>query len=259
MSGFLQRMASGVLHSKPAIHPSIGTLFAPPRSRDAGIEAIETVSEFLVRPAQRHDDSPASTWAERGMTRENMTRTITGNVAGPPAESPAASPPAAGPAFAGAIDFEPLVALPQRSISAPQFIAHAPSPASAHEESSTSAERPQTPEDRIEINPDLKVNRQHQGQSAHPGESTIQPSTSLIAAPAAPARRDYASFASSAARAAAPAPVQASSRSQDEIEIHIGRIEVLAAPPRPAQPAASKPARKSIDLVEYLRRDRRVR
>lgn len=44
----------------------------------------------------------------------------------------------------------------------------------------------------------------------------------------------------------------------DEIEIHIGRIEVTAVPPPPpARPAP--PARKTLDLGEYLKRSRRTR
>jgi hypothetical protein len=47
-------------------------------------------------------------------------------------------------------------------------------------------------------------------------------------------------------------------RERDEIEIHIGRIEVTAVPQVAARPAAP-PARKSLNLDEYLkRRDRRA-
>ena len=51
---------------------------------------------------------------------------------------------------------------------------------------------------------------------------------------------------------------QAAGRERDEIQIHIGRIEVTAVPLAPAR-AASKPARKTLALDEYLKRgDRRV-
>jgi len=42
-------------------------------------------------------------------------------------------------------------------------------------------------------------------------------------------------------------------RQPDEIQIHIGRIEVTAAPPAPQRPEI-KPANKSPDLGEYLKR-----
>lgn len=40
----------------------------------------------------------------------------------------------------------------------------------------------------------------------------------------------------------------------DEIQIHIGRIEVVAVPPAPAPPASPKPQRHTPSLDEYLRR-----
>jgi hypothetical protein len=47
-------------------------------------------------------------------------------------------------------------------------------------------------------------------------------------------------------------------RDRDEIQIHIGRIEVTAVPQAPARPAP-RPARKTLSLDEYLKRgDRRV-
>jgi hypothetical protein len=42
-------------------------------------------------------------------------------------------------------------------------------------------------------------------------------------------------------------------RGPEDIRIHIGRIEVTAAPPAPARPAPA-PARKSPSLDEYLKR-----
>jgi hypothetical protein len=47
----------------------------------------------------------------------------------------------------------------------------------------------------------------------------------------------------------------ASEREPDEIQINIGRIEVVAVPPPAARPAAA-PARKSLNLEEYLKRRR---
>jgi hypothetical protein len=47
-----------------------------------------------------------------------------------------------------------------------------------------------------------------------------------------------------------------SEREPDEIQIHIGRIEVTAVPPPVSRPQ-TKPARKSLSLDEYLKRGRR--
>jgi hypothetical protein len=56
-----------------------------------------------------------------------------------------------------------------------------------------------------------------------------------------------------------PQPAAQPPREPDEIEIHIGRIEVTAAPQQAAPRPIAQPARKSLDLGEYLRRDRRSR
>jgi hypothetical protein len=58
-----------------------------------------------------------------------------------------------------------------------------------------------------------------------------------------------------------PRPVARPEREADEIQIHIGRIEVTAVQPLPAGPAASPrpaapPVRKSLRLDEYLRSSR---
>ncbi|HTT63299.1 MAG TPA: hypothetical protein VMG35_15700 [Bryobacteraceae bacterium] len=45
---------------------------------------------------------------------------------------------------------------------------------------------------------------------------------------------------------------QDSTRKADEIQIHIGRIEVTAMPPAPPRPA-SKPSRASLNLGDYLK------
>lgn len=49
-----------------------------------------------------------------------------------------------------------------------------------------------------------------------------------------------------------PALKRDESKQSEDIQIHIGRIEVMAVPPAPA-PRPAKPARKSLNLQEYLR------
>ena len=54
---------------------------------------------------------------------------------------------------------------------------------------------------------------------------------------------------------AVPRRAAASKSEPDEIQIHIGRIEVTAVPQTAPRPAAM-PASKSINLDEYLKRGR---
>jgi hypothetical protein len=76
--------------------------------------------------------------------------------------------------------------------------------------------------------------------------------TAHRAAPPAPAplqlRQRPISIAGQTARPA---------REPDEVHIHIGRIEVIAAAPSPPIGPPVKPARKSPSLDEYLNRGRR--
>jgi hypothetical protein len=52
-------------------------------------------------------------------------------------------------------------------------------------------------------------------------------------------------------------PTARSAREPDEVQIHIGRIEVTAVAPLPSNRPPVKPARKSPSLDEYLKRGRR--
>lgn len=58
-------------------------------------------------------------------------------------------------------------------------------------------------------------------------------------------------------RAVEAAPVANAKREPDEINIHIGRIEVSAAPAPAPLPRVSNKARQSVSLDEYLKRGRR--
>jgi hypothetical protein len=54
-----------------------------------------------------------------------------------------------------------------------------------------------------------------------------------------------------------PKRAEVSAREPDEIQIHIGRIEVVAVPQQQAARAPAKSTRKSVSLDEYLKRRRR--
>jgi len=48
-------------------------------------------------------------------------------------------------------------------------------------------------------------------------------------------------------------PVHATSQAPDEVQIHIGRIEVTAVPPAPARVSPAAPQRRAPSLDDYLK------
>jgi hypothetical protein len=153
------------------------------------------------------------------------------------------------PAIAEADTFQPLVASPQRRVvstppPAPQANANRQGQANATTQPSEAISPPR-----------------HQVTS--PERTDLQQTTRpLVPAPRIPVpamagARKALPFPPPSQRH--PQPPQSLVEEPDSVEIHIGRIEVLAAPSRPAQPAAPQSERKSLDLGEYLRRERRSR
>ncbi len=231
MSGFLQRLASGVLHAQPAIHPVVGTIWSPAGMQGpdmtkslATAETFESSVEVRVSPLPRRADAPAPP-ARQPSTQQPAKPQIPPERSAPVSES-AVHKDAEQPAIVEAVAFQPLV-------SSAVISALPPAP------QATSPE--------------------HTGPQPLHRIETARP---LVPAPPMPVpvpagARIAPSFPPPSQRQAQPAPSLA--EESDSIEIHIGRIEVLAAPPRPAQPAAPRPARKSLDLGEYLRGERRSR
>jgi hypothetical protein len=251
MSGFLQRLASGVLHAQPAIHPAVGTIWSAAGMTGPGMgeplataEPFESSVEVRVPPLPRRTDAPAPP-ATQPSTQQPAQPQIQPERSAPVSES-AVHKDAEQPAIAEAVAFQPLVASPQRRV----VSALPPAPqANANPQQSETIPPPR-----------------HQATSPeHAGAQPlhrIETARLLVPAPPIPVpapagARKAPSFLPPSQRQAQPAASLA--EEPDSIEIHIGRIEVLAAPPRPAQPAAPRPARKSLDLGEYLRGERRSR
>ena len=54
MSGFLQRLASGVLHAQPAIHPAVGTIWSTAGMNGPGMkEPLATQRGLPIRSCHR--------------------------------------------------------------------------------------------------------------------------------------------------------------------------------------------------------------
>jgi hypothetical protein len=230
MTGFLQRLASGVLHPESAIHPTVGTVWSAP-GMTGPAEPFESSVDVGVPPLARGADAPAL-----AATQPSIQQVVKSPIQ---SRRSAAIPETAVQALVEADDFQPLVAFPHRKgVSALPPVPHAAAdPQQSH---ANSAVRPQA------------TSPERTGPRPLPRIEVARPLVPAQAgAPTAP------SFLPPSPRQAQPAPSLA--QEPDSIEIHIGRIEVLAAPPRPAQQVAPRPARKSLDLAEYLRGNRRSR
>jgi len=224
MSGFLERLASGVLRANSSIHPSVGSIWSAPRSG----EAIESSSE--IQTSRRDDAPPRPPIEQRSHTAAQHTNQ----------PQPAPAPSAAPPTPAESVVFKPLVAVPQQET----FVAGQSELTLAHRE-----KLPREPEH--DTNPDR----------LRPivSPSRLVPATKTPTLPLSANRASPSFMPSQRPASSRPQSAQRPSGESDSIEIHIGRIEVLAAPQRAAQPAAPARPRKSVDLAEYLRRDRRAK
>lgn len=222
MSSYFHRLASQVLRPASAIHPFVGTLWSPPHN----VEPFESATELSIHPA-----ASRTTQAEP-IPHTQPLRSENNHEVAPHVET--SHQIIAKSAQETVLSVTPILPLIE------------PQPLSTQANiSSIDA----TQEFAIETHSD-----------------TPRP---LI--PQAPAQSQHLTLLSVAAAAKAPAAARANSplrqplpappaREPDEIEIHIGRIEVIAAqPPQQAPRVSPQAPRKSLDLGEYLRRDRRAR
>jgi hypothetical protein len=256
MSGFLQRLASGVLHAQRAIHPAVESIWSAPGISAPGkmpapgaAEPIEFSSEVLTPPPPRRVDTPGPPGTQTPGQLHSIPH------AQPEGSNPASDravdsraqlPAIARTVIAEGVPFQPLVVPPQR-----KGVSTLPPEQQANEATQPSE---------VNLHPLI-----HASPPEHSGlkqQQSVETARSLVPAPRIPAPPRSPGAQAPSFRSPSQRPAQSAQSLREEpdaIEIHIGRIEVLAAPPRPAQPAATKPARKSLDLGEYLRRDRRPR
>lgn len=204
MSGYLQRIASGVLHPRRAIRPAVGSLWMHQRDAVRWEQLGETISTIVPRRSTETDAQP---------TRNALTRMSAEQQPAPDASNP----------FEKKLgNIHPLVA--RRDATRTQ----------ERDEQDMDA-----PAARTAFTPLVAKSSR---------ESLPQP---RALTPASTPRRE--SLPRTLPRTPAPAS------QPDEIEIHIGRIEVAAVLPQPAPRLPGRPVRKSLDLGEYLKRDRRSR
>lgn len=211
MSGYLQRIASGVLHSQRAIHPAIGSLWMPQHNAVPSEQFKETMAPMVTRP---------STQPDAQQTRSALAHMSTKQKSDPPLQDLSARRQDA--------------SIPVESRLEPEH-----PPLVVWYATKTEA-------------------REGQNADASAGRTTFTP---LVAVPSRESmvqpRGIVPASTPSRERTRPLTPTRAPQ--PDEIEIHIGHIEVAAVLPQPAPRLPARPVRKSLDLGEYLKRDRRSR
>jgi len=248
MSGYLQRIASGVLNPARAIHPMVGSMWA---AREK-VEAIETiVSEASTDAGPRRaaalrgetvHGQPARREETRGLEVERFeTTSTTGDRAEMAEPAGISSESRTTPATPAVI--QPLVAATQ--------------PDSVKHPIKLAGELKNQRSDATEL---AEVDAAEQFESAaHSAPAMFTPLVVSTSTNALEQTRALHSPPGAERRSPMQSlPALQAVQEPDEIQIHIGRIEVTAALPQPpARPAAKQ--RSSVNLAEYLKRDRRAR
>ena len=242
MRGYLQRLALGVMRPERTIHPMVGSVFSPQHQPEMS-EALPRESSIFASSQPRSDAKHSQEEGER--------RFFTGEQ-----KSGAASE-----------------AMEPNRLRAPEPIY---TPLIPNVEAIQGKQTEDFPR------PAEKISSSHPGEkstlealperNAHPGEQTKELVVTHVYAPKVSESTVHSTLKAPAQKmdpfAATPrrAPRENSSRRSatpsgqpDEIQIHIGRIEVTAVQQAPVPPAV-KPTRKGLSLDEYLQRaNRRVR
>ena len=249
MSGYLQRMALSAMKPGGSIQPIVGSLFAPSphlgRPEDAPLDAVQPANP---RAPGQLPQPPA----ERPSRHHPVSQSTE-----PPAESPHASELAKDPVAVSIETFTPIFPVKGGEQQDDE-------PRGGHSETKASPTREL-------VVPDLEI--ETAARTGHPPAQAEAPAPSRAteAAPRQAAKplkiktsppeepvghgfRVVPAFKQPANRGDEMSSNGTPRTEPDEIEIHIGRIEVIAVQPaQAARPAAL--ARKSMSLDEYLKRN----
>lgn len=238
MTGYLQRLAHSVATPVPRLRPLAGA-FAGASSRDVK-EHVEVASQGASSVvSQGRSDRPA------GPVRVDGGDGRAGAHARPGADDAA---PADGRielrhAAPAAPSFEPIVETSRDAIAmAPHR--DAADPATAREDASPSWTEPAPPPPLVEMPTGLD-----DGVHEEPGLRPAAP-RGLALLPSQPSPR--LATAQVAADAARAAPIE-----PRDIEIRIGRIEVVAVPPARPAPTQAPAPRHAVNLGDYLKTHQR--
>jgi hypothetical protein len=232
MSGYLQRLARNAIQQAATIHPLLGSLFsAPTQAHNEPLE--QSVVSLRSSPVSAGDDLQAQVAAAPRQSPSHVDDTRPApNPLLPSIQTADAAPlpstretPDSSPTIAEAVSLRPLLSPMLETDSTPAKIEDSTNPVAELKNDEAGAQRVYTP---------LVTD-----SLARPVSQNVPAANSSLPPAALPReRRD------STARSQ-PEP--------DEIQIHIGRIEVTAVQQAPARPVA-RPSRKAPSLDDYLNR-----
>lgn len=229
MSGYLHRIASSVLKPATGIHPSVGSLWT-----GAGeIEPAETILLDSAAPLQPSHEAGTSTNAGNLFPSPTLQYKAT----------PFSEAHASGPTQASATPMVDLTTTRTPRATVQPLVAPERSDAVSFGDASRETRQPRDLNRTAERGPTDHTTTPFVEPSARPSQLFRPLATTAITHPMPVHQHERAS----------------TTREPDEIQIHIGRIEVTAALPLPPPRPATSPERKSIDLGEYLKRDGRQR
>ena len=257
MKGFLQRLAASATRAEARTHPLVDSIYATPHPTEQSGPSL--YSESMDHPTGQQiqaNASPAIGTDENLIVRKaqsgvaHPTNSVVNAKAGAP--EPIFEPlvqPATGKPFANSLPAaEPLDAMERSSHFSPELPTYSPSiPSTEREIGSRGLESlPIIVERLLRADASSAQESDSSGRNTETNGLQTQPrrkeaEVSTVAAQVN-ARRQQP-YVSPQSRAAQP----------EEIQIHIGRIEVLAVP-QPAPRPATEPARKGLSLDEYLSR-----
>jgi len=235
MSHFLERLASNVAKpagagaSQPQLRPLLGSIYSPARAASAGVQLFPLkTGRSETSMGDKYESAPYTGQPGR-LGAFNLPAAHNENE------------PSRSRRFAQSSSFDSSsqheTPLPMVNTEAQSVDIVSTLPARGHDSAPVDSRRGSEPRLQREEGaalPDLRT----------VVDLLMRPSQEQPAAPS-----QALQSASSSARTAG----RESAREPDEITIHIGRIEVTAAPQPVARPAAA-PARRSISLDEYLKR-----
>jgi len=215
MSGYLQRLARSVTQPTGNVHPVVGSVFAAPDHE----RAKDLVEDNVTAVA------PAAIVSLRGQSLEDPKLTA------------------------------PETIMPvQTVISTPLIVSAPATPEAAHRERASSEPllQPSPIQDRSsgrKTEADSPAESARNAQHAGPSHPPLLAPAHLRRAPTQIAKPGKGA----AARLATESLPWRAEQTQDDVQIHIGRVEVTAIQQMPARPP-SRPLHKGPSLDEYLKR-----